>query len=84
MVNDLMNEAARLHVQRLEEKLLQAETSLQATKDNHASEITELKSRHNDELKTMQIESEKSRGTTKVRHPGLGPDPDQSAKNGPE
>ena len=26
----------------------------------------------------------KSRGTTKVRNSGLGPDPDQSAKNGPE
>ena len=25
-----------------------------------------------------------SRGTTKVRNSGLGPDPDQSAKNGPE
>ena len=24
------------------------------------------------------------RGTTKVRNSGLGPDPDQSAKNGPE
>ena len=48
MVNDLMNEAAQLHVQRLEEKLLQAETSLgekeqelQAMKDNHASEMDE-------------------------------------------
>ena len=48
MVNDLMNEAAQLHVQRLEEKLLQAETllgdkeqELQAMKDNHASEMDE-------------------------------------------
>ena len=29
-------------------------------------------------------QSSRFRGTTKVRNSGLGPDPDQSAKNGPE
>ena len=83
-----MTDSAQLYVQRLEEKLLFAKTSLisaesslqavesslrekeqeiqsiktelQNNQKSHASEIDEIKSRHNDELKTLREEGEKS------------------------
>ena len=88
MADDLMTEAAQLHLQRLEEKLLLAETSLKRAETSlktvesslrekerevrtlraelqnnqkaHTEEIDEIKSRHNNELKELRVDGEKS------------------------
>ena len=65
-----MTESAQLYVQRLEEKLLLAETSVREKEDKvqnlentqkaQAIEIEEMKSSHKKEVKTLQTEGDKS------------------------
>ena len=70
MADTLMTESAELYVQRLEEKLLIAETSLREKENQvqtmkieqkaYANEIEEMESRHNKEVKTLQAEGQKA------------------------
>ena len=88
LADDLMTKSAQLYVQRLKEKLLFAEKSIQTAESSlqtveqslrekeqevqtmkielqnkekdHANQIAEIKSRHNNELKELRAEGEKS------------------------
>ena len=57
MADDLMTEAAKLHLQRLEEKLLLAETSLKTAENSLQTVESSLREKEQ-EVRTMKIELE--------------------------